>query len=90
MNAFNDNSNKELFEDINHNSFRTPWKYILEKLDIVYRKPYCTRHTFISLQLNEPENKIKEHQIAELVGTSTEMIKCHYLGKTEDYGLKDV
>ncbi|MEB3309352.1 MAG: tyrosine-type recombinase/integrase [Snowella sp.] len=90
MDAFSNNSNDELFKNINHNSFRTPWKYVLRELKISYRKPYCTRHTFISLQLNDPDSKMKEHQIAELVGTSTDMIRYHYLGKTGDYELTDI
>lgn len=68
-----------VFEDINHNSFRTgAYKYILNKLGIKYRKPYQTRHTFITILANQSDLKL--HQIAQICGTSINVIEQHYLG----------
>ena len=70
-----------VFEDINHGSFRGGvYKKILEQLEIDYRKPYQTRHTFITIMANQ--SNLKLHEIAFICGTSPTVITNHYLGKT--------
>ncbi|MDZ4874974.1 MAG: Tyrosine recombinase XerC [Chroococcidiopsis cubana SAG 39.79] len=57
-------------------SFRkNVWKPVLEGLGIEYRKPYQTRHTFITLAL---EHKLDVKDVARLVGNSPEVIYRHY------------
>ncbi|MGL5874212.1 MAG: site-specific integrase [Xenococcaceae cyanobacterium] len=69
---------QRIFENINHHTFRTgAYKYILEKLGIKYRKPYQTRHTFITIMANHSDLKL--HQIAKICGTSIKVIEEHYL-----------
>jgi len=51
------------------------WYRILRGLEIRPRKPYCTRHTFISIGLSNNAN-IK--WLAEYCGTSVAMIEKHY------------
>jgi len=65
---------------LNQNSFRGIWQKILKELGIPYRKPYQTRHTFITMQV--ASNQTDTIQIARWVGTSTQMIEKHYLGDT--------
>jgi integrase len=75
-----DDLNSNVFEKINHNSFRTgAYKTILNKLEIEYRKPYQTRHTFITILANYSDLKL--HQIAKICGTSIKVIEEHYLAK---------
>ena len=70
-----------VFGDINHASFRgSVYKRILKHLDIDYRKPYQTRHTFITIMANKSNMKL--HEIAFICGTSPTVITNHYLGKT--------
>lgn len=72
------NQEQLVFEDINHNSFRSgAYKSILDKLGIEYRKPYQTRHTFITIQANHSDLKLQ--QIARICGTSIKVIEEHYL-----------
>lgn len=67
-----------IFEDINHAKFRkSAYKYILDRLGIPYRKPYQTRHTFITILANHSDLKL--HQVAKICGTSTKIIEAHYL-----------
>jgi integrase len=74
---------QNVFTGINHHSFRTgAYKYILEKLGIQYRKPYQTRHTFITILANHSDLKI--HQIAKICGTSVKVIEEHYLATNPD------
>lgn len=64
---------------INHNAFRLGcWKTVLAKLGLEYRKPYQTRHTFITLAINEGNMRV--HDVARLVGNSPEVIYRNYLG----------
>lgn len=71
---------QNIFENINHNTLRTgAYKTVLKKLDIDYRKPYQTRHTFITIYANKSELKL--HQIAKICGTSIKVIEEHYLAK---------
>lgn len=58
-----------------HNFATRAWKSILKKCQIPYRKPYQTRHTFISLCV---EAHINSTAIARWTGTSSRMIDKHY------------
>lgn len=58
-------------------NFRRPWVKTLLSLGISYRKPYNTRHTFITLCL---ENGLDAKDVAKLVGNSPEIIYKHYAG----------
>lgn len=70
-----------------HNFNVRAWNKILEGLpDIKYRKPYQTRHTFITLAINEATVST----VARLVGNSPEMIFRHYVGNTTDIFAPDV
>lgn len=53
------------------------WKGALAALDIRYRKPYCTRATFITLALR---NGVPIKDVADLVGNSPQTILKHYAG----------
>jgi len=72
-----------VFADINHNQFRkSAYKNVLVSLNIAYRKPYQTRHTFITILANHSDLKL--HQVAKIYGTSTKMIEEHYLATNVD------
>jgi integrase len=58
-----------------HNFANRAWKRILSTLNMRYRKPYQTRHTFITLCL---EAGMDAKDVAKLVGNSPEMIYRHY------------
>jgi integrase len=60
-----------------HNFRNRAWKTILNSLNIEYRKPYQTRHTFISQQ---KANGVEDTQITNWVGTSLKMLHEHYAG----------
>ncbi|MBE9155977.1 DUF3596 domain-containing protein [Nodosilinea sp. LEGE 06152] len=67
---------------LNTPSFRkTVWKPVLKGLGIEYRKPYQTRHTFITLAL---ENGLDAKDVARLVGNSPEVIYRHYAGNKRE------
>lgn len=51
------------------------WKPLLKDIGMSYRKPYCTRHTFITLCL---ESGMSVKDLARLVGNSPEVIYKHY------------
>jgi|SRR6476661_1673038 len=53
------------------------WKTILQGLELEYRTPYQTRHTFITLCLDKG---INAKDIAQWVGNSPEIIYKHYAG----------
>ncbi|MBH8562303.1 tyrosine-type recombinase/integrase [Nostoc sp. CENA67] len=57
------------------------WKVVLDGLGIEYRKPYQTRHTFITLAL---ENGLDAKDVARLVGNSPEIIYKYYAGNKRD------
>ena len=57
--------------------FREIWVKILNSLEIEYRKPYQTRHTFVTLCL---EAGLDAKDVARLVGNSPEIIYRHYAG----------
>ncbi len=58
-----------------HNFANRAWKSILAKCKIPYRKSYQTRHTFISLCVEENVNSTA---IGRWTGTSAKMIDNHY------------
>lgn len=61
---------------IDFNNFRNrAWKTILASLSLEYRRPYQTRHSFITLAL---ENGLDAKDVARLVGNSAEVIYRHY------------
>ena len=64
-----------------HNFRNRAWKTVLEGLDIAYRKPYQTRHTFITLAL---ENGLDAKDVARLVGNTPEIIYRHYAGNKRE------
>lgn len=65
-----------------HNFRNRAWKTILGDLkEIRYRKPYQTRHTFITLAL---ENGLDAKDVAGLVGNSPEIIYKHYAGSKRE------
>lgn len=64
-----------------HNFRNRAWKTILTSLNIRYRKPYQTRHTFITLAL---ENGLDAKDVARLVGNSPEIIYRHYAGNKRE------
>ncbi|MGB3494958.1 MAG: tyrosine-type recombinase/integrase [Elainellaceae cyanobacterium] len=57
------------------------WKPTLEYLNLPYRKPYQTRHTFITLAL---ESGLEAKDVARLVGNSPEIIYRHYAGQKRE------
>lgn len=64
-----------------HNFRNRAWKTVLEGLEIAYRKPYQTRHTFITLAL---ENGLDAKDVARLVGNSPEIIYRRYAGNKRE------
>ena len=60
-----------------HNFRNRAWKNISSNLDIEYRKPYQTRHTFISQQ---KALGVEDDHLAKACGTSISMIHKHYAG----------
>jgi integrase len=64
-----------------HNFLNKAWKGVLGKLPIRYRCQYNTRHTFITLCL---EQGVTLSQLAQWVGNSPETILKHYAGLISD------
>ena len=65
-----------------HNFRNRAWLTILRGLlTIHYRKPYQTRHTFITLAL---DNSLDAKDVARLVGNSPEIIYRHYAGNKRE------
>lgn len=60
-----------------HNFRNRAWKTILSSLDMEYRKPYQTRHTFVTMAL---EADVSIPQIARWVGNSPQVIMECYAG----------
>ena len=59
-----------------HNFRNRAWKNVLESLPLIrYRKPYQTRHTFITLAL---ENGMTVQDVARVSGNSPGIIYKHY------------
>lgn len=73
---------------INWRNFtRRHWSKCLESLDIDYRKPYQTRHTFITLCL---ESGIDAKDVARWVGNSPEVIYKHYAGNLRNIDVPEL
>jgi integrase len=60
-----------------HNFITRAWKKVLEGLPIEYRPQYHTRHTFITLAL---ENGVDARDVGRMVGNSPLLIYKHYAG----------
>ncbi|WP_148129297.1 tyrosine-type recombinase/integrase, partial [Dulcicalothrix desertica] len=70
-----------------HNLAQRAWKTVLSTLsEIEYRKLYQTRHTFITLAL---DNKMDVKDVAKLVGNSPEIIYRHYAGQSKEIIVPD-
>lgn len=63
------------------------WKTILQGLQIEYRVPYQTRHTFITLCLDKG---IDAKDIAQWVGNSPEIIYKHYAGSRHNLQVPEI
>lgn len=67
---------------LDFDSFRkNVWKRILTNLGLEYKKLYQTRHTFITLAL---ENGLDAKDVARLVGNSPEVIYRYYAGNKRE------
>ena len=72
---------------LNTASFRkTVWKPVLAGLGVEYRKPYQTRHTFITLAL---EHGLDAKDVAKLVGNSAEVIYQHYAASKREVSVPE-
>jgi integrase len=60
-----------------HNFRNRPWKKMITKLGIDYRKPYNTRHTLVSHALDLQMNPV---MVAELTGHNVKTLYEHYAG----------
>jgi integrase len=60
-----------------HNFRKRVWKPLLEELDIPYRKPYQTRHTFTSHALDQGWSL---SEISAITGNTEETILRNYVG----------
>ena len=70
-----------------HNFRNRAWSSILQTLPTIrYRKPYQTRHTFITLAL---ENGLEAKDVARLAGNSAEMIYKHYAGNKRELSVPE-
>ena len=63
------------------------WKKVLYGLGLEYRKPYVTRHTFITLCLDKG---IDAKDIAQWVGNSPEIIYTHYAGSKHNLQVPEI
>ncbi|MUL36366.1 site-specific integrase [Gloeocapsopsis dulcis] len=70
-----------------HNFRNRAWKAVIDSLGIEYRKPYQTRHTFISQQ---KALGVEDSQIARACGTSINMIHKHYAGIVQQIQFHDM
>lgn len=88
MRKFFDSIKPEVFEPgdlvftirgrhLNKDAFRNVFYRVLKELEIRKRKPYTTRHTYITLQV---QAGTPIAHIARQTGTSASVIERHYLG----------
>ncbi len=63
------------------------WAKVLQGLGLEYRKPYVTRHTFITLCLDKG---IDAKDIAHWVGNSPEIIYRHYAGSRHSLQIPEI
>ncbi|MEA5500469.1 tyrosine-type recombinase/integrase [Limnoraphis robusta Tam1] len=68
-------------------SFRKVWVKVLDSLGIEYRKPYQTRHTFITLCL---EKGVDAKDVAKWVGNSAEIIYKNYAGHRTELSVPEL
>ncbi|KMW70830.1 MAG: tyrosine-type recombinase/integrase [Limnoraphis robusta] len=68
-------------------SFRQVWVKVLDNLKIEYRKPYQTRHTFITLCL---EAGVDAKDIGKWVGNSAEIIYQNYAGHRSELSVPEL
>ncbi|GAB4380715.1 MAG: tyrosine-type recombinase/integrase [Elainellaceae cyanobacterium] len=64
-----------------HNFCNRIWQTVLEGSEIEYRKPYQTRHTFITLAL---QHGMSVQDVARAVGNSPGVIFKHYAGNSRE------
>ncbi|MEG3439747.1 tyrosine-type recombinase/integrase [Pannus brasiliensis CCIBt3594] len=62
------------------------WVEVLKELQIPYRKPYCTRKTFISHALAKGENPVN---IAKITGHDTRVLFKNYAGVIDNITLPE-
>lgn len=67
--------------------FRKVWVKVLDDLGIEYRKPYQTRHTFITLCLDQGRDA---KDIAKWVGNSAEIIYKNYAGHRTEVSVPEI
>lgn len=79
-------SPKQGFIDF-HNFRNRAWKTIMDELGIRYRKPYQTRHTFITQCL---ESGVSTPQVAKWVGNTPQVIMEHYAGTLSQVQVPEV
>lgn len=70
-----------------HNFASRVWAKVLEGLGIPYRRPYQTRHTFITLCL---ESGIDAKDVAKWVGNSPEIIYKHYASDKKELDVPEL
>ncbi|EAW36290.1 tyrosine-type recombinase/integrase [Lyngbya sp. PCC 8106] len=68
-------------------SFRKAWVKVLESLEIEYRKPYQTRHTFITLCLEKGQDA---KDVGKWVGNSAEIIYQNYAGHRAELSVPEL
>jgi len=68
-------------------SFRQAWVKVLDNLGIEYRKPYQTRHTFITLCL---EKGVDAKDVSKWVGNSAEIIYQNYAGHRTELSVPEL
>jgi len=67
--------------------FRKVWIKVLDELGIEYRKPYQTRHTFITLCLDVGRDA---KDVAKWVGNSAEIIYKNYAGYRTELSVPEI
>ena len=70
-----------------HNFRNRGWLAVLTELGVRYRKPYQTRHTFITHCLEEG---VSVQQVAKWVGNSPEVIMKHYAGTLAQFKVPEI
>ncbi|MFB2878695.1 tyrosine-type recombinase/integrase [Floridanema aerugineum] len=64
-------------EPISDYGFYSRWRRVLKKIGVEYRKPYNTRHTFVSHCIDDNCNPV---EIAQQTGHSVRVLFDHYAG----------
>jgi len=63
-----------------HNFRNRAWQTVLERVGVTYRKPYNSRHSFVS---HAAEQGLSPSEISEITGHSEETIFRNYLGSVK-------